>query len=689
MTRATRIGLALGLLFAGLMVMGSLSTGLVSAATTYSVTFTEIGVPSGTSWSVYFNGVTYTPTTPTLTITGVSSGSYYWYFSAVSGTTGVNYATTGLTAAYMTVPTQLTQTVVYQKQFSVGFVVTPPGSGFTNPGYTSWMNAGSKVPITASHYTGYTFVSWRVPHSVGFVTNTHSAATLLTVNGTGSIAVTMKSLSTSASFNEIGLPSGTTWSVFFSGASYSSSTSTVAVGSHSVGGQGWSIAAVSGSTGVEYVASPSSGSMSMPYLGAQTIVFTKEDQLTFAVTPTGGGSTAPTTAYYPDGVALPVTATASSGYKFTSWSSASSSVTFQNTTHGATTVTATGPATITAHFATGTTCTKCTATFYANVDLYSASMFYALGLPAGTTWSVTIGGVQYYSKTTTMVFTGVTAAFSFSVPSYLVGPTGTSYQPDPVSSYFNVPYQNAVVLQFQTYYLISFPQSPYSVASTSPYYGGWYPAGSMFALTAWGNDAWNFKSWSSSSKTLSIASKSAADTYVTVGSWGSITATFVSPTKTVEFVQAGLPAGTTWSLVFNSATYYSSGWDLNVSVPAVQYSYWSIAGPLAASSYGTQYAAWFTSGSITPTYVPVVQLYFVEQFLVTFVAGGVTGGSVAPSSAAYYNTGTLLAIEAYNSTSVHFKTWGSTGGPFTIGQPTWATTTVAIGGTGNVTATFK
>ena len=45
-------------------------------ASTYTVDFIESGLPSGTSWSVTFNGQTLTSTTSTITFTNVPSGSY-------------------------------------------------------------------------------------------------------------------------------------------------------------------------------------------------------------------------------------------------------------------------------------------------------------------------------------------------------------------------------------------------------------------------------------------------------------------------------------------------------------------------------------------------------------------------------------------------------------------------------------
>jgi len=424
---------------------------------------------------------------------------------------------------------------------------------------------------------------------------------------------------------------------------------------------------------------PAGAYMNMPWLGVQTIVFAKEDLLTFAVGPTGGGSTAPTTGYFLDNAPLPIVAYASSGYKFSSWASGSSAVTFANTTRSSTTVVATGPATITAKFATGTTCTKCTATFY------------QLGLPTGTTWDVTVNGVTTYSTTSSIVLTGITSAFYFATPGYLSAGPGVTYQPVAVSTYFDIPYQSSVTLQYEKYYLVAFGQSPSYSISLTPSATNWYLAGSTIPLVATGNDNWVLKSWSSSAKTLALSSKSSPALDVVVGATGTVTANIVSPLKTIEYGQTGLPVHSTWSLVFNGQTFYSSGWDLNVtSVPTVQYNYWSVPLPVAAlKTYGVQYAPVYTSGYIGSDYTPFVLIQFVQQDWVGFVAGGTTGGSVYPASAGWYNVGTILAIDAVNGTSVSFTKWTGTGGPFTIAQTTWAATSVTIAGPGNLTATFK
>ncbi|AWR98587.1 CARDB domain-containing protein [Metallosphaera hakonensis] len=56
----------------------------VSPVKTYNVTFTEMGLPAGTQWSVEFNGEVESSMTPTITFQ-VSNGTYTYYVNNVSG----------------------------------------------------------------------------------------------------------------------------------------------------------------------------------------------------------------------------------------------------------------------------------------------------------------------------------------------------------------------------------------------------------------------------------------------------------------------------------------------------------------------------------------------------------------------------------------------------------------------------
>ena len=52
---------------------------------TYTITFTESGLPSGTTWSIVFNGVTHSSSSSSISIGGLSSGAYSYSTENVQG----------------------------------------------------------------------------------------------------------------------------------------------------------------------------------------------------------------------------------------------------------------------------------------------------------------------------------------------------------------------------------------------------------------------------------------------------------------------------------------------------------------------------------------------------------------------------------------------------------------------------
>jgi len=120
---------------------------IVSAPSTYSVTFTESGLPSGTSWSATFNSVTLSNTSSTITFTGISAGSYSWNVSTtISGSAGTQYVAS-TSSGTMSVPSQTSQSITYTTQYQLtmatNFGTTSPSAG------DHWYNAGSVVSIEA------------------------------------------------------------------------------------------------------------------------------------------------------------------------------------------------------------------------------------------------------------------------------------------------------------------------------------------------------------------------------------------------------------------------------------------------------------------------------------------------------------------------------------------------------------
>jgi hypothetical protein len=140
---------------------------------------------------------------------------------------------------------------------------------------TSGQNAGLTGTGTTDSKGEATF-SW-TSTTVGVDTVTASAnphGVLLHTQATKTW-VTATQLSFEVDFTETGLPSGTQWSVTFNGVNQYSTTSTVSFSNIPPGIYIWTVAAsVPSNGGVQYAASPSSGSMNVPSQTTQSIAFT-------------------------------------------------------------------------------------------------------------------------------------------------------------------------------------------------------------------------------------------------------------------------------------------------------------------------------------------------------------------------------------------------------------------------------
>jgi uncharacterized repeat protein (TIGR02543 family) len=135
---------------------GTITANFVAA--TYTVTFQESNLPSGTSWSATLNGVTHTSTTNTITFT-IAAGTYSWSVSnQISGGTGTRYVTS-TPSGRITVTGTTTIQIQYRTQYYLTMQVTPAGAGTTSPS-SGWHDAGTTVTISATARTGHAFISW-------------------------------------------------------------------------------------------------------------------------------------------------------------------------------------------------------------------------------------------------------------------------------------------------------------------------------------------------------------------------------------------------------------------------------------------------------------------------------------------------------------------------------------------------
>jgi len=284
---------------------------------------------------------------------GSGTGSY-------TGSTNPYTFSSGIGAA-------ITETADFNSQvtMTVSYSVTGGGSGYTAP----WFNYVSGG--VAQHYqlttTGVgesvdSGSTWTVSQTSG-----GSSSTLLGGSGSSEQWVTSQSVTGTASagttvftyqnqytltftMNGHGSPSPAsgTWEnsgvvvrVTIGADGSNSSTTRYVVNTITGSGSGSYSTSTSGTTQF-------SVTMSAPI--TETVTWTTQYMLTFAVSPVGGGTTSPSgTAYYSAG-SLSISATPGSSYSFSSWSSSTGSITFGSSTSVSTTATIGGTGTITANF---------------------------------------------------------------------------------------------------------------------------------------------------------------------------------------------------------------------------------------------------------------------------------------------------------------------------------------------------
>jgi hypothetical protein len=148
-----------------------------------------------------------------------------------------------------------------------------------------------------------------------------------------------------------GAPTAPVFNYVQNGVSKSLTLGTVATGLSVDAGSSWSVTPnpLGGSSSTQrwYSSQPLTGTAS-----TTTIVFSFQHQysVTFAVSPTTGGTTSPKTGWFNAGSTISITAIQNSGYKFSSWSSSTASITIKSSSLASTSATIGGTGTITARF---------------------------------------------------------------------------------------------------------------------------------------------------------------------------------------------------------------------------------------------------------------------------------------------------------------------------------------------------
>jgi len=234
-------------------VRGAPSTVRLSAGTssTYTVTFTESGLPAGSEWWINLTGAPPLSSTGTTLSTALSNGTYP-YTAAAAGTA---YTAPGGSVTVdgnaVGVPVTFTSTS------ATTYPVTFTESGLPT-GTEWWVNLTGRPALDS---TGGTISTTLDDGSYSYHAASANKAyraiggSFAVSGGAVTVTVPFAAVVYSVGFTESGLPSGTSWSVSLGGTTHSSTTSSVTF-SESNGTFSFTVGSVPG-----YTASPASGSV--------------------------------------------------------------------------------------------------------------------------------------------------------------------------------------------------------------------------------------------------------------------------------------------------------------------------------------------------------------------------------------------------------------------------------------------
>ncbi|HXQ48523.1 MAG TPA: hypothetical protein VN842_01910, partial [Thermoplasmata archaeon] len=382
-----------------------------------------------------------------------------------------------------------------------------------------------------------------------------------------------------------------------------------------------------------------------------------------------------------------VDAVSSSTTNFSTWSvKKKGDATFYSTTSDSTAAfVARAGATLQANFVPGTPCSSnCKVTF---TEIGIPSTIHGIQVP----WGVTFNGSFLGGSFTSISVNGVNSSAvsgSWSVPSPIYsGTPGLYFVATSASGYLYLPYQTSQLIQYVEEAYVVFSVDPlYSGPSVTPS-TGLYPIGDNVSISSMGTQSYGFSRWTTSNgSVLSLLAASSASTDLEVTGPGWVNATFSPRMQAVTFTQFGLPAGAVWGVTFNG-NYYSAvvkfigkatTSTLSIpSMPAGSY-FWSVTSPIAATRPGEQYAATIPDAVLTDFTDAGQVVVFVTQVRVAFAATGTAGGSILPSTAAFYDDGSTIAISAINGSSATFVSWSASNSGTLFGSTSQPSTYAGI-----------
>jgi outer membrane protein assembly factor BamB len=363
----------------------------------YTVTFSETGLPSGTMWSVALNFTLLSSSTSSIVFTTVN-GTYNFTVENLTG-----FAASPANGTVDVTGAPVSESIVWTAAVPQQYAVTFTESGL--PSGTSWSvtlngSENSSTSVTIGFVLPNGTFSFTIAPIAGYTTPTYSGSVTVQGQAVGeSIPWSLSSNVTyTVTFNEAGLPTGTSWTVTLAGTLHSSTGSSVLF-SVPNGTFAYVVGSVSG-----YTASPPAGNVTVAGSGLSVA-------LTFGLSP-GHYSLTVQENGLPSGTSWSVTINS------TVHTSATSAIVvgLANGTYSVSVLAIAGYEASPVQFAVTIAGADVTKLVTWQPVEYSVT-FSETGLSAGTTWSVTLNGSFLSSTTSQVVFTEPNGSYAFTVGS--------------------------------------------------------------------------------------------------------------------------------------------------------------------------------------------------------------------------------------------------------------------------------
>ena len=371
---------------------------IVFSPVTYTVTFSETGLPAGTEWYLNISGQSSLPSTGSTITTQETNGSYAYTIA----TGNKIYYPNPSSSSFTVNGTSVSETVSFSELiYLVTFKETGLPSGVT--WYVNVTGGGSYASATTSlsfHDPNGTYSFTATDNDNEYRASSYSGS--FTVNGASiNVNVTYEAVIYSVTFTETGLPSGSSWYVILNGSRESSNVSSITFqefnGSYSFTVQ----EIVNGSYGKRYVDFSYTGSRNVT--GKVVIVnvtYAAQYYLLESIIPMNGGTVSPLSGWYNSSAQVKINASAASSFIFESWSgTGSGSYSGQINPN---TVTMNGPINETASF-----------------EKTYAIAFIESGLPSGIVWYLNVSGPtgprSFHSSLDSITFHGPNGTYSYSL----------------------------------------------------------------------------------------------------------------------------------------------------------------------------------------------------------------------------------------------------------------------------------